>query len=86
MIERIPILLVRHITCHLHGCSEKRRLLIQSKIHIEWLFFPYTVSYLMVYLGPRVVLHMDLLVGRFVSGYHLQVLSLPSPFLARVPI
>ena len=37
----------------------------------------------MMYL-VRAWWHMDLLVGRCVTGYHLQLFSLPSPFLARV--
>lgn len=97
MIERLPILLVSHITCQawpfreiweLPAWLQRKASITHSKQNTH------RMAFLSLYcilshgvLSPCVVLHMDLLVGRCVTGYHLQVFSLPSPsFLARVPI
>lgn len=96
MIERLPILLVSHITCQAWPFREIRELpawlqrkasITHSKQNTHRMAF--RSSYCILshgVLSPCVVLHMDLLVGRCVTGYHLQLFSLPSPFLARVRI
>ena len=96
MIEGLPILLVSHITCQawpfreiweLPAWLQRKASITHSKQNTHRMAFRSLYCILSHgVLSPCVVLHMDLLVGRCVTGYHLQLFSLPSPFLARVRI